>query len=257
MTAEISYEEGRYAPIYLTQQGSPTFRRLYEEVYAADYPSEIEPFGFVTWSDLQRFAELLALTPGQTFADVGCGRGGPGLWLARESGAALVGVDIVAEAIEQADALRAKLGVETPCEFRVASFTDTGIEDAAMDAVLSVDALWMVLDKPAAVRETARILTPGGRFVFSSWQAPYLDYAKLLTDGGLEVVSSEPSHDWLDRQVRLYQAVVAHADELRAELGRDAADVFIAEAQVTPDMLASTPRMIWQARRPDANRSGS
>ena len=37
--------------------------------------------------------ELLQVRPGEMLADLACGAGGPGLWMARETGALLTGVD--------------------------------------------------------------------------------------------------------------------------------------------------------------------
>ena len=37
----------------------------------------------------------LDMSPGSLLVDLACGRGGPGLWLARQIGAALVGVELL------------------------------------------------------------------------------------------------------------------------------------------------------------------
>src|SRR5579864_8451656 len=71
---------------------SPGIRQVWE-LAAPDLPPEIEPFSFVSVSLLRHVAQALDLSPGQVLADLGCGRGGPGMWLAREAGASLAGVD--------------------------------------------------------------------------------------------------------------------------------------------------------------------
>jgi hypothetical protein len=43
---------------------------------------EVEPFSFVSAALLGHLARALGLSPGETLVDLGCGRGGPGLWLA-------------------------------------------------------------------------------------------------------------------------------------------------------------------------------
>jgi hypothetical protein len=67
--------------------------RLAAEAYEGDYPSEIQPWGFTTWWVLGRAICGLKVGPGQTLVDLGCGRGKPGLWLSRATGASLVGID--------------------------------------------------------------------------------------------------------------------------------------------------------------------
>ena len=61
---------------------SPTLRGIWREVYSGDYPEEAEPFSYVTRTDLHRIASELRVRETQTFADLACGRGGPGLWVA-------------------------------------------------------------------------------------------------------------------------------------------------------------------------------
>ena len=53
----------------------------------------VQPWGGTTWWVLGRSMSALRVEPGATLVDVGCGRGKPGLWLSRETGAALIGVD--------------------------------------------------------------------------------------------------------------------------------------------------------------------
>jgi 2-polyprenyl-3-methyl-5-hydroxy-6-metoxy-1,4-benzoquinol methylase len=88
--------------LYETLAKTPTYRRIWQEVYGAEYPEEAEPFGFVTRTGLHRIAQALHLHSGQTFLDVGCGQGGPGLWVARETEANVLGIDLSEVAIQQA-----------------------------------------------------------------------------------------------------------------------------------------------------------
>ncbi len=72
---------------------SPGLRRIWD-LAEPTLPSQIEPFSFVSADLLHHVARALDLAPGQTLADLGCGRGGPGLWLARETGAFLVALGL-------------------------------------------------------------------------------------------------------------------------------------------------------------------
>ncbi|MHB8296671.1 MAG: methyltransferase domain-containing protein, partial [Acidimicrobiales bacterium] len=49
-------------------------------------PPEVEPFSFVPMEGLELLARLAAIGTGQTLVDLGCGRGGPGMWLAKRIG---------------------------------------------------------------------------------------------------------------------------------------------------------------------------
>src|SRR6266478_6054807 len=58
----------------------PGVRQVWE-LAEPELPPQIEPFSFVSVGLLRHVAQALDLSPGQTFVDLGCGRGGPGLWL--------------------------------------------------------------------------------------------------------------------------------------------------------------------------------
>src|SRR5438876_7552782 len=83
------------------------------------------------------------------------GQGGPSLWVARETGADLVGVDLSSAGIVRASARVAEFGLTGRARFQVADLVATGQEDASFDGAMSVDALWAVPDKPAALRGMA------------------------------------------------------------------------------------------------------
>src|SRR5829696_8366166 len=76
--------------------------RLAAEAYGEDYPAEVQPWGSTTWWVLGRCVAALRVGPGQVLVDLACGRGGPGLWLCRATGAELVGVDWSPVAVEEA-----------------------------------------------------------------------------------------------------------------------------------------------------------
>jgi hypothetical protein len=65
----------------------------HKALFGQGLPGEVEPFSFVPMEGLQLVASLLRLAAGQTLIDLGCGRGGPGMWLAQSSDAALISVD--------------------------------------------------------------------------------------------------------------------------------------------------------------------
>ncbi|MGO9603971.1 MAG: class I SAM-dependent methyltransferase [Candidatus Binataceae bacterium] len=132
---------------------------------------------------------------GQTIADLGCGRGGPGQWIARTTGAALVGIDFSPIALEQARARPRRVGIAN-CSFQQGSFQATGLDSASIDGAFSIDVIWAIPDKRVGFVETARILKPDARFVFTDWErelsppgypAPVRDHRPLLEEAGFEV----------------------------------------------------------------------
>jgi ubiquinone/menaquinone biosynthesis C-methylase UbiE len=198
--------------------------RIWREVLGDEYPAAIDPHSFTTVSELRRFADELRLAPGQVLADVGCGRGGPGLWVAAATGARLVGLDIAENALEAARARAAEMAADA--EFRLGSFEATGLPDESVHAVMSIDALLFAPSKAAALVELHRILRPGGRLVLTSidydrqpvGRPPQVgDHRPLLRAAGFDVRSYDETVDWRRLSRRIYRALLDAVEELAAE----------------------------------------
>jgi SAM-dependent methyltransferase len=195
---------------YASATYSPTMARIYREVYGDDVPpAEVAAFSFVSRSELKRMAHELHLGPGQRFVDLACGGGGPGLWVGRETGAELVGVDISPVAIDQATGRARQFGLEGRATFQVGDFAATGLPGATFEGAISIDALWLAFDKLAALHEAARILRPGARFIFTTWEMtiplpdfpPQVDdHRPLLLEAGFGAESYEVAANWEERQ---------------------------------------------------------
>jgi ubiquinone/menaquinone biosynthesis C-methylase UbiE len=169
-------------------------RRLYLEAFGEEYPADEATDGYITRSELREMADALHVGQGHKIADLGCGRGGPGQWIAGATGAALVGIDFSDVSLEQA---RARVrGIGIACSYQSGSFEATGLDPTSVDGAFSIDVIWAIPDKRAGFAETARILKPGRRFVFTDgerdlstpgYPAPVKDHQPLLQAAGFEV----------------------------------------------------------------------
>ncbi len=248
MTRYDSQDEARYHAVFDAWGESPTLVGIWREVYGADYPEEAEPFGFVTVFDLKMISMELEIGPGQRLLDIGCGGGGPGLWVARQLRTRLIGIDLLEPAIDQARLLSDKFGLGVQADFKVGSFTEIPLPVASVDAAMSVDAFWMVVDKKAALEEMARVLTPGSRFVLTTWSLPSLAESPMWDESGFEVLTCEETPRWQERQLQIYQLIRERRAELVEELG-EASTILVSEAQTAPALLAEAPRVLIIAER--------
>jgi 2-polyprenyl-3-methyl-5-hydroxy-6-metoxy-1,4-benzoquinol methylase len=83
-----------YDAVYDALPRGDTFNRLWRmNAYHGDFPEQFAHIGFLTVEEAQRLHGMLHIRPGEVLVDLACGAGGPGLWMARESGASLIGID--------------------------------------------------------------------------------------------------------------------------------------------------------------------
>lgn len=246
-----------YAARHARDFESPTSRRARREVYGSDYPEDARPRSFITLSELRRIARDLGVGPGQAIVDLGCGWGGPGLWVARETGVTLVGIDLSGVGIARAREHAAELGLADRASFQVGDLTATGLPDASSDGAMSVDVIWSVPDKPAALHEIARILRPGARFVFTNWDRdlsppgylpPLADHRPLLDAAGFEVEAYEVQADGERLRGLYYERLVAAEADLLQEIGEEETCKLMASARGNLGLVDGT-RYLDHSRR--------
>jgi ubiquinone/menaquinone biosynthesis C-methylase UbiE len=212
---------------------SPGVRRVWE-LAAPELPPQVEPFSFVSADLLRHVVQALNLSPGQALVDLGCGRGGPGLWLARETDASLTGVDFSPVAVDQAAHRAALFGLAGRARFTVGDLTRTGLPHASADAVVSIDAFHFAADPAAAAGEAHRILRPGGRLVLTNWQPKdpndprlpgrmRIDWPRRLRSAGFTDIEMAARPAWHDLWTRVYRVAL--------DLGDPGGDALLADLQ--------------------------
>jgi SAM-dependent methyltransferase len=151
----------------------PTTRanRAWWDTAAADYQAEHGDFlGDVDfcWCPeglRESTAGLLGPVAGRSVLEIGCGAAQCGRWLA-QVGARPVGVDLSAAQLRHARKLDRDTGIAVPVV--VADAARLPFADASFDLACSAyGALPFVADTITVHQEVARVLRPGGRWVFS------------------------------------------------------------------------------------------
>jgi len=222
-----------------------------------EYPAGLGTYSWVSRTELRQVAEQVAVTDSRIVVDLGCGRGGPGLWVAGTTGTRLIGVDIAESALEQARRLAGHLGV-VHAEFRVGSFEATGLPDSAADLVMSFDAFLFTPDKQAAFVELARVLRKGGRVAMTSWdyhsqprnRPPQIaDHRPLAEDAGFTVLAYEETQDWRRRCVVFAEFLLERAEGLAAEDAVPVEEMRSALGDMRASIECMTRRFLMVAER--------
>jgi Methyltransferase domain len=183
---------------------------------ALGLPPDMDASGLLPWAGVTEVAAALNLAPGQLLVDLGCGRGGYSLEIARQTGAA----------------------------FCVGDMTANGIGTGVADAVVCIETIMFAGAHLDALRECRRILAGGGRLVLAGWEATNLaderlprwarriDLRRDLTEAGFEQVDVAGKPAWREAERDLYESSIAAdaagdpAIESRQEQARRGLDLF-------------------------------
>ncbi|MCL2769708.1 MAG: methyltransferase domain-containing protein [Solirubrobacterales bacterium] len=121
----------------------------------------------------ERMLEGVGLEPGQRVLEIAAGLGDVGLMAAARVGPrGSVIVSDQAEGMLAAARERAQArGVEN-VEFRLLDAESLDLDTASVDVALCRSGYMLMVDPPAALRETRRVLRPGGRLALAVWDEP-------------------------------------------------------------------------------------
>lgn len=153
--------------LYGTAYGNFATQAL-EQVRRETYGEDLGQSSWVTAEEYRRFFELLELTPAHHVLDVGCGSGGPALFLARERGCRVTGVDVNEAGIQAGLTLARQAGLDNKVHFRRADVREPlPFPDRTFDAIVCMDAMCHMPDRGRLFGEWRRVLRPGGRILYT------------------------------------------------------------------------------------------
>lgn len=182
----------------LSEAGSQSANRGDWDRTADEYQSEHGEFlgdvGFV-WSPEgldEADVALLGDLSGRAVLEIGCGAAQCARWL-RDHGARAVGIDLSEQQLRHAARIDEATGIAVPVA--CATATALPIADASFDLACSAfGALPFIGDIDTAMREVARVLRPGGRWVLSVTHPVRWMFPDDPTKQGLRVVRSYFDH---------------------------------------------------------------
>ena len=224
---------------------------------ALGLPSDMDVSGALPWAALAEIAATLNLSPGNLLVDLGCGRGGYSLEIARQTGARLLGLDFSPVAVATAHARAASPDITGLAAFCVGDMTATGFRTGTADAVLCIDTIMFPGAHLNALRECRRILAKGGRLALTCWEAinpaderlppvaRRINLTRDLTEAGFEQVDVADKPAWREAERDLWESAI-QADAA----GDPAIESFHEEARRALELFDLTRRVCATATAP-------
>jgi SAM-dependent methyltransferase len=140
------------------------YRLVRIETYGEDFGQT----SWVTTEESNEIPQLLDLRRNSFVLEVGCGSGGYALHLTEKVGCRLVGLDVNAAGVHNANQLALASGRASQTHFEQCDVSkQLPFDGEIFDAVFSNDVLCHLPGRPEVLGELFRVLKPGGRMLFS------------------------------------------------------------------------------------------
>lgn len=110
-------------------------------------------------------ANLLDVKSKDKILDAGCGVGGSSVWIAKNTGAKVIGITISEKQLIKAKQLAVKKGVGNLTEFLLMNYSATQFKGNSIDGIFAIESVCHANPKSDFLKETYRILKPGGKMV--------------------------------------------------------------------------------------------
>ena len=117
----------------------------------------------------KELAQMAGITLDDQVLDAGCGVGGSAIFLAKTIGCQVKGITLSKKQRDSANLNALNAGVESLATFEMQDFTNTPFEDESFDVIWGLESVVHAQDKIAFLKETQRLLKPGGRLVMGEY----------------------------------------------------------------------------------------
>src|SRR5262245_36083149 len=139
-----------------------------QQVRAETYGEDVGQSSWMTADELRYFIGLLELTSSSNVLEIGSGSGGPALFLVETTGCRITGLDVNEFGINNSNELARSRGIDALAHFQLADVSQTlAFGDGTFDAIISNDAMCHIPGRQQVLRESFRVLKPGGRILFT------------------------------------------------------------------------------------------
>ena len=141
---------------------------VYRQIRVETYGEDLGQTSWVTTEESSDIPRMLGITAASNVLEIGSGSGRYALQVAAATGCRVLGVDINEPGIQNANALAAEQKLAERVRFEKCDASQPlRFSDGTFHAIFSNDVLCHIPGREALLRELHRVLTPGGRLLFS------------------------------------------------------------------------------------------
>jgi cyclopropane fatty-acyl-phospholipid synthase-like methyltransferase len=132
------------------------------------YGEDIGQSSWLTVDEYRRFWEWLGINAKSHVLEIGCGSGGPTIFMATAMGCRVHGIDVNEHGVGVARQLAATRGLGGRARFEQADASKTlSLENGDFDAAICIDAIIHIPNRVRLLADLRRVLRIGGRLLYT------------------------------------------------------------------------------------------
>jgi len=229
----------------LHQVDSPANRLMRKTIWG---DQDIGQQSFITPRYLDELIERTGINADSCVLDIGCGVGGPSVYVAKKTGCRIMGIDVSDVGVERAKKFADGAGLGDRASFHLGDAMDMPFPDNTFDVAFSLNVMNVFEDKVGLFRQVLRVLKPNGLLAFLSGAVDMPDdpevykrmtrgcliteyydtatsYKAKLKEAGFQVVEVTEYVEDCRLQVSLWgDAFKKHYDAIVKEQGKETTD---------------------------------